>query len=455
MDGDPLAYPMSRAAATVLVLALLVTAPLTPGCYQAAVVAGPEAHVALWRTQAREQGERQAPLEALDAASAVALALARNPELRALRAAVRAAEVAASAPGRFSDIELRVTDVRVDEIRAKDGAVDLALRAQPDRPGLPDSRADLARLDHASSRAGLAEAERDLAARVRQLHARVLLAREGRRVAEEDAELRKRGRALIARKVELAVATELDLALADLERAEVDDEAREAEVDASAAEARLREALDLSPTATLTLAGPPGGIADDVGPPGERGALIEQALRSRPELEVAAVGVASAGVAVWRARTARWPWFRFVQVGYRAGPKFGADSWGFAVGVDVPLFAWIGDDVSVAEAEVDRRRAVHAAGVATVARQVDSALERVAATRARLNAIVAELLPAAASATAAAERAADQGALDPLRVLRLEAARLRAGRRHLRARSDWIRARLRLEAVVAAAAPSE
>ena len=147
-------------------------------------------------------------------------------------------------------------------------------------------------------------------------------------------------------------------------------------------------------------------------------------------------------------RAQRWPWLDYVQVSYEANDKSGPLTWGFALAIDLPLFAWTGAEVDAQEAVIRQREVEHRATITRVAREVESALDGVITARRRLDAVRSTLLPAAAAASELADKAEASNALDSLRVVRLQVSRLQARRRHLDAVRAWVLARVRLEETV-------
>ena len=410
--------------------------------------------VELWRSEAPQYDAAAQPsvdeLEG-DAWTLAALALSRNPSMEASQARVTAAEAAIGAAGRFRDLELRITGARLDEFDKELPEVDVQVRYRPARPGSLASREDEARLAAEVVRAGADGARARVVAAVRRSHAEASLAEEARVGSEAEVALWAAHLEFVRRRAAASEATELDVQLAALEHAEAVDRVAERGQERDIALARLRELLDLPVTSPVKVAGAPGAVAPE--PLDAADALIERALSERPETRAAAARIAAAEAASWRARAARWPWLGFVQLGYRATAEPTALDWGFGFSVDLPIFAWLGGEVSARDARVTSRRVEERSLVRGITRQVEVARARVEASRRRLDELEATLLVASDTALGAAHRAREGGVASAARELRLLASRARIRRRHLEARREWIGARIKLDEMVGLTGP--
>ena len=417
---------------------------LVAGCYTPHVTA-PDASTALWRGESARGSPVRLPAQ-LDAPYLVKLALQRHPELVPLRARVDAARAAVSEAGQWENPELRVTELRLDEVVDEQTSIDVALRIRPERPGMIDSRVDRATHRVAARRARVAMAELSLAARVRRLHAAAILSAREAEVALREAKLRGEVRALVESRIRAGDATELDVALADLALAEVEDTARSLAADHAESVTDLRRLLSLPPDAALELGGPPGGVDTNAPKSYDAAAVIGEALRARPEADLRLARLAEAEVDRWRAEAERWPWLRFAQVGRALGPGEGTMAWGFAVGLELPVFTWNAGAVAARRADSVVRQRQHQATVTGIVRQVEGALKHRATMASRLEELRERLLPAAEAAEQAAAKAGRARALAPWRAVRLEISRLRAHRRHLAAERDLVAATIALDA---------
>jgi len=429
---------------------LAVALAMLAGCYSSqAVDVG--AAVADWRaSQASAPAPRAHDRSTWTADELVARALEANPDLLAWGARAEASAAAVDAAGEFADLEVRLTEGKLDQLEKGNPTFEIALRGRPPRPGTVDSQVDSARLRAEEVAAQRDAARRRLRSRVRRLHAEVTLASGELKVAQTEETLRARRRDLEQNRMEQQAASQLDVALAELDRAEVADEAAVLALRRDRALAELRGLLDLPAPAALEVVGPPGGVEPDAEPvtAEARDRWVAEAHATRAELRETGAALARSRADAYRARARRWPWLGYVQLSYEANDKSGPLTWGFALALDVPLFAWTGAEVDAQDAATRRRRVEHRANITRIAREVEASLDRVARARERLDAVRGVLLPAAAEAGRLAEQAEATQALDALRAVRLQVSRLRARRRHLDALRGWVLARVSLDAAV-------
>ncbi len=250
--------------------------------------------------------------------------------------------------------------------------------------------------------------------------------------------------------MEQQAASQLDVALAELDRAEVADETAELAMRRDQALAELRKLTAVPAHIPIEPVGPPGGVEPGTEPvtTDTRGRWIDEAHTGRAELRETAAALARSRADAYRARAERWPWLGYVQLSYEADDESGPLTWGFAMALDLPVFAWSGAKVNAQDAVTRRRRVEHRVTVTRIALEVEAAIDHAVRTRERLDNIRAALLPAAEEAARLAEQAETTQALDALRVVRLQVSRLRAQRRHLDALRGWVLARVRLDAAV-------
>jgi outer membrane protein TolC len=440
-----------RGAALAVVLPWLACAP------PASQLAGDDA-LRIWRaasgparadaTAADSQPEAPAA-EGLDAQTLVRRALAQDPGLRALRAEAAAIEASVGVSKEREDLELRLSRFRLDELRDDKAGVEIALRARPARPGEIRALVQSARSDSDEARAELRQAELALVAEVRRAHADLVYGAEEERIAREEAALREEERSLAQARLQAGAGTALDLALIELSRAELAADAALPDAASAAVARSLRAHLGLPPDAPLAVAGEPGGADLSVASQLDAEALVGEALAQHPTLNRASAQLAGASVEVWRAGAERWPWLSFVQAEYDAGPGSDALSFGFSLGLDIPIWKWSGASVRAARAQQTSRRLAFEAAVFQLAGAVHAALADVRVAHARLIAIETLLLPAAKAAADEASDARAKSLLDPMRALQLQTARLRARRLHAAARRDLAHALIALDEVVA------
>lgn len=419
---------------------------------------GGDEAVQIWRAAAsperapdaaRDAQQGTSPAAGLDAPALVRRALAKDPAIRALRAEAAAVEASVGVAREREDLELRLSRFRLDELRDHKAGLEVALRAHPVRPGEIRARVQGARVEADVVRAELEQAELELIAAVRYGHADLVYGAEEARIASEIAVLREEERALSQAQLEAGAVTALDLALIALSRAELAADAALPDAASATAARSLRAHLGLPPGAPLEITGEPGGADLSLPLPLDAEALVSEALAHHPALSGASAELAGASVEVWRAGSERWPWLSFVQAEYDAAPGSSALNFGFALGLDIPIWRWSGASTRAARAEQTRRRLEFEAAVFEVARQVHEALAAVRVAHTRLVTIETDLLPAANAAADEASQARAQSLLDPMRAIQVQSARLRARRLHAAARRDLAYALIALDAVLA------
>lgn len=439
------------ARAVVATLALLLA-----GCFHAPAYS-PQRSVATWREMqasrpaAAAEGGRadkaSAPADGLTAQQAYALALANNPELAVAEAEAEVAEAEIAAARQIENPELRLTNFRVDDAIAARPGMNLGLRAPIPRPGSVRAKVQGARLAADAAAGERDDARRQLRATIFRLYARIALLRADIEEVTKAAALRAERSKQIAARVDRAVATRVELSLAELSHAETEDEAARLRDELGRTEAELQRAIGPgAPRSFIVdaadLRGTDVALDDD--------ALIDQALRARPELRTGQTRVGEARAAHYLARSEAWPWFKWAQVSYYVGPGSTAQAFGFGIALDVPLFSLNRGEIRAAQALVRQRELEERAGVAMVAGEVSEARARVERASARVQDIEERLLPRVEAAAREAEAALAAGALDSLAAGEVEARRVEARRMLLAAQFERRDAIIALEAAVGA-----
>lgn len=388
------------------------------------------------------EGPRDA---ALDAERALALALERSPSVAADDAQADVADARIAAARQIRNPELRLTDARLDDLLAGRPTLDTALRVPVPRPGSRDAKIRGAEQGASAARAQGAEARRLLRVRIFALYARLAHLHADLDEVTRLAELAGQRRELIASRVDRAVATRLDLALAEVAAGEAQAELARVREQIAATEDEVRR---------LVLGGPEIALRVD---PRElelrdlaldRGALIERALSERGALQGAQGKIGEATAAAYLARNAVWPWPTWMQAGYQVSPGSSSGAFAFGMAIDLPIFSWNRGEIRAADALVRQRELEERALVATIATEVDAAIARAGRTHERVVELDRSVLEPLDRAAEEAQRALEAGALDPLKMLEIEAHRGEARRQRLSALLDHRRAILELEAAV-------
>jgi len=230
-------------------------------------------------------------------------------------------------------------------------------------------------------------------------------------------------------RLEGAEATSIDEAMAEL--AAVEAEANSAFLRARRSEVlgALLDRLGFAPDSSVEVLGepplawPPPALAPEA-------ALVEAALRRRPEVEVAAARINAADARAFAERGKRWPWFSFLELGYEFAPSTVAPSptsglgWTFQAGVELPIFDTNRAGVEASRAARSAAERALSAEVEKVAREVRARLREVQAAAALVTEFRARALPAAERAGSASARALEGRNVDVIRALSVDERRV-------------------------------
>lgn len=425
---------------------------LLAGCFHAPAYS-PQRSVATWRemqtarapTRAEPGAKDTKAGDALTAEQAYALALANNPELAVVEAGAAVAEAEIGAAKQLDNPTLRITNFQIDDTVAGRPGVNLGLRAPIPRPGTLRARAQGARMAAEAAKGETDDARRQLRARVYALFARMALLRADIEEVTKAAALRDERRKQISARVDRQVATQVDLSLAELAHAETVDETDRLRGELARTEAELDRVV--GPGGPHTYVVDAGELrTTDLALDGD--ALVEQALRARPELRAGQTRVGEAKALHYLEKSKAWPWLSWAQVNYYVNNNSTASAFGFGLALDLPLLSWNRGEIRAAQARVRQRELEERAGVAMVAGEVGEALARVERASARVQEIEQRLLPKVEEAARQAEAALAAGALDTLAAGEIEARRVDARRMLLAAQFERRDAIIALEAAV-------
>ena len=421
----------------------------TSACFHAPAYA-PQRNVATWQDMQaarpgtnvpadRSPAQKDELADALTADQAYALALANNPELAVAEAEAQVAAAEIDAAKQIENPTLRFTNFRVDDTPGGNTGFNLGLRAPIPRPGSVHARVKQARLAADSVHGQTEAARRLLRAEIDRRYARLALLRADLEALELAATLGDARRGQLKDRLDRQAATQLDLALADVDHAETLEERSRLQDQLALTEAELTRLIGPGPPRTFRVDPDTLGARDR---PLDMQDLTEQALRARPELRSAQSRVGEAEAAVYLARGQVYPWLSWAQVNYyfvstrptaTSTGGVAPASVGFGLALDVPLFSWNRGEIKAARALVRQRQAEERASVALVASEVREALARIERADARVKEIEATLIPRVDAAADAAKAALAAGALDPLQASEIEARRVAARRLHLAA----------------------
>ncbi|WP_437682406.1 TolC family protein [Sorangium sp. So ce131] len=392
--------------------------------------------VALYREGRVDAAARaRAPLAARPGAApselrvdeAVAMAKRQSGALAAMNARADTADAQAEAEGAsvYRDPEIRVSQLRLDQVL--DGAPRLAtgVRVRPPRPGEAAATEAAARAEAAVARAEARAVEVEIEAEVRWLFDDVLLI--DAEIAAHEAVASARRRLADQQKAQLDASqtTAIEEAMAALSAVEAEAGAAEQRERRKVALAALLERVGLDPAAPVRLVGDPAAALERVALPAED-ALIEAALRRRPEIEIAAAGLDAAAAKGDIARGQRWPWLSFLEVGYEFSPATRDPlGWTFEAGIEVPLFNLhaFGKAAAAADAEAVEARRAFAGEVQRIAQEVRDRLREVRAAEAVLESFRARALPVAERAGVEIARSLESRQIHRLDALDLDERR--------------------------------
>lgn len=441
----PVRFSQRRRRAAILLAPLCFS---LAGCSLPLQTAGSERAIALYREgrspsgalalrreghEGREGRARSAGApDALTADAAVAMAKENSAQLAALNAHADTAAAEVEATDQYPNLELTVSSLRLDQIVEGGARVRPALRLSPPRPGEVGAKVAEARAAEAAARAEAHAAELTIEADVRWLFDDVLLLDAEIAAADAVAEARRSLAARLKERLKASETTSIDEAMAELS-------AVEAEQDSEDFRARRRETLGelldrvgVDPAAPVRIVGDPMATWPPPELPAEE-ALVEAALRSRPEVQIAAARIDAADARLYIERGKRWPWLSSVELGYAFAPGIPAGlGWTLQFGIDLPIFNTNRAAVTAADTARTAEKRALAAEVERVAREVRKCLREAQATAALVTALRGRALPVAERAGAETKRALEGRNIDVIRALSVDEHRVLVELRLLR-----------------------
>ncbi|HEY0137736.1 MAG TPA: TolC family protein, partial [Nannocystis sp.] len=226
----------------------VIAALLLGGCFHAPAYS-PQRSVATWREMqsaapaGATSSRADAGGDALTADEAYAYALRNNPELAVAEAEAEVIAAEVDAAKQIDNPQLRLTNFGVDDAVRGAPGLNLALRAPIPRPGTVRARAEGARLAAEAAQGQTEAARRLLRAEIDRLYARLAMLRADLEEVTRAASLGDERHKQIRERVERQVGTRVDLALADLARAEALDEASQLRDELATTEAELARVI--------------------------------------------------------------------------------------------------------------------------------------------------------------------------------------------------------------------
>lgn len=399
-----------------------------------------------------QPSDASAPFDLSDGADErelAGVALRLNQELRATRLAVGEAEALLITAGVWPNPEVGVSwRAAVGDASGYqlDADVLFELLVTGERSARKDAAA--ARIDGA--RARLVAAEWDLVARVRAQTLDVLASERLLVVLEGELALREEILSLVRRRRELGEGTELDIATAELEHAQLQRDVRLARASVAGARRALNQLLGLPPGYALALAGSGqpvvatlvSDLADDE--------FDRRLLAGRFELRALEAAYQESEHALRAAVLGQYPHLRLGPAASHEGDE--GNFLGLAVGVSLPLFDRNQGEIAERRALRETRRAEYIALLHKLrAGAYDKAAE-LRTARGELEAQEATLLPSLERASRLFERAFQARDIGVLDWAAARQRALEAQKGHLDATVRYRRAVIELEAAMGVSA---
>lgn len=426
---------LTRTSVGLLALALALVA----GCHAPPQTRASNEALAIYRRSIRPDqsiqfhGRSSAAVPRADAAAgeaaltvemAIALAKRNSARLAAFDARIAAADAAIDAAGQRNNPELRATNVRVAR------AIDLGqtprvvprLRLSPERPGEIAAREAEARAASNEARAEARFEEIAIESEIRWLFDDVVLVDAEIAAAERVAAARRKLATQTRERLATATATSIDVSLADLHAIEADARLAERRSRRELVVAELLDRIGRPPGTKLQLQGDP--TAWPPPPLPSEQTLIETALKRSPRVAGAAARIDGASARLDREQTRRWPWFRFVEVGYELEPSVtNVPLWTVGAGVELPILNANGGAIREAEASRTAAKQRFEAEVETIVRDVRARLREANAAATMVSELRSAALPMLENASTETARALESGSIDVLRALTVDERR--------------------------------
>jgi outer membrane protein TolC len=370
--------------------------------------------------------------DGLTAQEAVALGLRQNAGLRALRKVQEVAVAGVSTARTLSNPELRMGWRDLEDTRParRIGDFDVAVRWSPPRLGERDFKSDsaLARLGEAD--AEIAAAEQKLAAEILFLHTKAVLLDEQIRLAEAAVALREQMVELIQNQVKMEVKSLFDQNVAELALADARSVPASYRTERLLCVTRLASDLDLPPGTEVKIQADAGPWAHEPRPL-DTEELVKKAVTGRAELATASARYDEAKSLVRLRKRERYPWFSFFQVGRQFELESANDSWGFRLGIDLPIFKWNSATLRESVASVERWQFEYEALKRKISLEVEELVAQLRGRYARLEEFRQKIEPIAVRDRQLAQQAVALGQADQLQDLMAAARQLQRQRDYL------------------------
>lgn len=359
----------------------------------------------------------------LTADQAVEMVMRRSARVRAAHAKADAAAAVADEEGQLENPELRIQNVRLDQVLDREPRVEVGLRVSPPRPGELEAKVAQARAEGNEARAEAVLEAHTEELEVRVLFWDVLLFEAEIEAADAAAGSQRRLVGLIKARADQGLSTRLDEITAELAARETEQDRAVLKADRDIAFGALMDRLGFPEDASVRLLGDTRELSILPELPGDEAAVVT-ALKNRPEIAAAAARMDAAEASIYAEKALRWPWLSFFEVGYNFAPRIPDPyGWSFGMGVELPIFSLNNGAVGRAEADRTAAKRKLEAEVERVVLEVRARLREARTARNLVSAHADVLAPATDRAMAEVKKAIEVAQVDALELEVIEERR--------------------------------
>jgi outer membrane protein TolC len=184
--------------------------------------------------------------------------------------------------------------------------------------------------------------------------------------------------------------------------------------------------------------------------------LVDAAMTNRPEISIASASIAAAEITLSLNKKERYPWLSYLQM----GPQFDvrstpSHSWGFRLGVELPVFKWNNDFLRQPVAEVQRSQMDLAALKRQIRLETEQAATQLQARFRSLEHYDKEIAPILARNLTLAEESMHLGQTDRLQYLLAQAQELQRRQAYLTDLLEYRRLEIELDRVTGSILPKK
>lgn len=390
--------------------------------------------------------------DGISAREAVALALERSPQLLSLRWKREAAQAGVADARAFADPELRTGRFDFDEEGSLVRNYSLALRWTPPRLGERGLKGSWALGKVSETDAEIEGARQQLAAEIRLLHMNIVFLDKQIKLAEDSLKVREQIAEFVEAQVAAGVKTALDQNVAELALADARTLPGMYSAERRLAMSRLAAELGFPRSRNLVLQLDEDPLAlqpRSFEPAGE----AANPVASRGEFAMQSARCSQAEALLKLKRRERYPWLSHVQLTREFGAAHGADTWGFRLGLELPVFKWLRGTTRAPAAELERCRAELDAVRSRIGEEVEELQERLRARYGELQYQRQTIEPLARRDLELSEAALAAGQGDRALRLASEARRLARQQTYLAKLHEYRRLEIELDRALGHAIP--